>query len=324
MGKRYVQRKDWLGRNVFYETSDSGLGCGCVVIGLLIVYILQPVFWLIYKVWPFLLLIILGVLIASILDDFNKKRAEKKSEQSHHETNANNNTNTSSNALHEYLTLKYNYGKNEKISQLASLLTDVMNQRQSHQSSVDNFQISPLSDVEVDVSRNNLKTLEMHVDKNTEKASPNDYLDTEEEYVAKIAENLNNYTIQKTQNDSSQRNHEANYQKANMDLWRRNRLESGTKVQATGRIVEVYEDIDKTVLIMHVDDHYEQKLYGSLPSKVFQRNILLEDDWVTFYGISRGRTTSDMPYADYFPMPAMEVVDYEYHEKAPGIDSIWD
>ncbi|MDQ0221656.1 hypothetical protein [Streptococcus moroccensis] len=242
MRRRYVKRRDWLGRTVFDERLVSDGGCGCLLLGALILGILGMVLDFITKNWFILALAIIGLMILTIREEYEKMENEG--------------------------------------------------------------QEMPEDDQNIEVIANDKEAFF-----NDSKIDPN----PKQKKISELNDILQNYINQNEQKNLAKED----YQEADMNLWRRNRIEVGSRLQVTGRIREVYEDSEETVFIMCVDDIYEQKLYGSLPSRVFQKNILLEDDWVTVYGISRGRTTSDMPYADYFPMPAMEVIDYEYHEKAP-------
>lgn len=79
----------------------------------------------------------------------------------------------------------------------------------------------------------------------------------------------------------------------------------GRKIEFTGKVLQVMEDDDYTEIRLSVDGDYDNVILVDVDSDIMNGSRILEDDLVTVYGVSDGKTTYESTSGTNITIPAM-------------------
>lgn len=81
----------------------------------------------------------------------------------------------------------------------------------------------------------------------------------------------------------------------------------GEYVKFSGEVIQVSEGLFSNVWRLNVNGNYNQTLYLTVPSSLTTNNRVVEDDWVTIYGVSEGIETYTTIFGASVSIPSVSV-----------------
>lgn len=81
----------------------------------------------------------------------------------------------------------------------------------------------------------------------------------------------------------------------------------GEYVKFSGEVIQVSEGLFSDVWRLNVNGNYNQTLYLTVPSSLTTNNRVVEDDWVTIYGVSEGIETYTTIFGASVSIPSVSV-----------------
>lgn len=81
----------------------------------------------------------------------------------------------------------------------------------------------------------------------------------------------------------------------------------GEYVKFSGKVIQVSEGLFSNVWRLNVNGNYNQTLYLTVPSSLTTNNRVVEDDWVTIYGVSEGIETYTTIFGASVSIPSVSV-----------------
>lgn len=81
----------------------------------------------------------------------------------------------------------------------------------------------------------------------------------------------------------------------------------GEYVKFSGKVIQVSEGLFSDVWRLNVNGNYNQTLYLTVPSSLTTNNRVVEDDWVTIYGVSEGIETYTTIFGASVSIPSVSV-----------------
>lgn len=107
----------------------------------------------------------------------------------------------------------------------------------------------------------------------------------------------------------------ANYQTVSYDAWNHNEVASGTKVQITGEVIQVSKGFGQVTLRVATGNseylgYIDDVVLVTLSTTLYHQTVLAEEDLVTIYGESTGRTTYETVLGANMTLPSMKATFY--------------
>ncbi|GAA5399209.1 hypothetical protein SuUB78_12420 [Streptococcus uberis] len=101
----------------------------------------------------------------------------------------------------------------------------------------------------------------------------------------------------------------ANYSTVDYNEWNHDKVELASKVQITGEVIQAQKSGGDMTLRVKINDDYDQIVLVSILSKNY-KDIIAENDNVTFYGINAGLTSYETVMGNEVTIPSLYATNY--------------
>lgn len=112
------------------------------------------------------------------------------------------------------------------------------------------------------------------------------------------------YSSSSYSDSSSSELNPAEYETPDFDIWNHDKLENDKNIQITGTVLQVQKSSDIYYIRVALNDDYDKVVMVEIHEYMYD-DVIAEDDNVTIYGISKGRTSYTSTLGKEVTLPLM-------------------